>query len=105
LQWLARETHDAINAGSWPSERQDSREALFYYHAQGLARVLSVAKTTGMLDPLWINAQRHALFSTLAKRQRADGSWSGSQPDSCEDDPLVATSFALRALAQPARSL
>jgi hypothetical protein len=105
LQWLARETHDAVNAGRWPGERQDARDALFYYHAQGLGRVLSLAESIGGLDPLWISAERDALVSTLKKRQRSDGSWSGSQPDSCEDDPLVATSFALRALGQPARSL
>jgi hypothetical protein len=99
LRWLAREMHDAVNAGNWPVERQDAREALVYYHAQALARVLAFADAAGAVDRMWINAQRDALRSTLEKRQRPDGSWSGAQPDSCEDDPIVATSFALRALA------
>ena len=101
LRWLTREMHDAANAGNWPVERQDAREALFYYHAQALARVLCFAEAARALDRTWIRAQRDALISGLQKRQRPDGSWNGAQPDSCEDDPIVATSFALRALMVP----
>jgi hypothetical protein len=46
----------------------------------------------------WTTAQRGALAAGLCERQCSDGAWAGVQPDSCEDDPLVATSFALRAL-------
>jgi hypothetical protein len=98
LRWLARETHDAVNAGDWPISRQDTREGLIFYHAQTFARVLASADEGSAAEPVWITAQRNALRADLTQRQRPDGAWSGAQPDSCEDDPLVATSFALRAL-------
>jgi len=98
LGWLSRKTQNAENAGAWPVERQDARDALFFYHAQAFARVLAVVDEAKNIDSAWTTAQRGALAAGLCERQCSDGAWAGVQPDSCEDDPLVATSFALRAL-------
>jgi hypothetical protein len=39
------------------------------------------------------------LSAQLISRQRSDGSWSNPEPLVKEDDPLIATGFAMRALA------
>jgi hypothetical protein len=39
------------------------------------------------------------IAASLARTQRADGSWANSENLVKEDDPLIATAFAVRALA------
>ena len=42
---------------------------------------------------------RNDLTAELAKRQQADGSWTNKNPQWFENDPNLATSFALIALS------
>ena len=46
-------------------------------------------------DPRWARA----LAAELLRRQRADGSWRNPASEMREDDPIIATSFAVAALA------
>ena len=85
LSWLRR-----CGEGVWPAARTEAREALAFYHRQALAAVLADASTA---------AQQRALAEEVIACQAADGSWQGAAPASCEDDPLLATAFALRTLA------
>jgi hypothetical protein len=62
------------------------RDGLWYYYVASAAEFLP--------DPL-----RAELVQTLRQRQRPDGSWSNPEPLVKEDDPLIATPFALRAFA------
>ena len=43
---------------------------------------------------------RDRIADELIGKQRGDGSWSNAQPDMKEDDPLIATSFAIEALSR-----
>ncbi len=61
------------------------RDGLWYYYVASAAAVLDAE-------------QRDALVATLIGRQREDGSWSNPEPLVKEDDPLIATAFALRAI-------
>jgi squalene-hopene/tetraprenyl-beta-curcumene cyclase len=71
---------------------------LFYYYqlfgsalaASGMEKV-----TTKAGDENW----RHDLVAQLAKTQQADGSWVNSNKQFMENDPNLATSFALLALS------
>ena len=96
--WLREHAAGARHSGEWPADRVDDRESLRYYHAQALAAVLAVAaKSPSMQD--WAAEQRRALTADLLAEQRPDGAWEGVCPNSFEDDPLVATAFAIRALS------
>jgi hypothetical protein len=92
-RWLEAHATGFAHAGSWIASRESARTSLAFYHAQALARVLA------HFSARWADARREALGAQLLARQQADGSWQGTAPDSCEDEPLLATAFALRALA------
>jgi hypothetical protein len=94
-EWLRTHCHGLDSAGDWPAARAEAREALIYYQAQGLAAVL--ADLPPQSD--WANALRNSLVTGLLAKQADDGSWQGLAPDSCEDEPLLATAFAARSLA------
>ncbi|MEA3212954.1 MAG: hypothetical protein QOE70_6011 [Chthoniobacter sp.] len=98
FQWLRREASGARHGGDWPADRQDEQESLRYYHAQAFAAALSLASVSPELGD-WAAGQRRALTADLLTAQHSDGAWSGACPDSFEDDPLVATAFAVRALS------
>jgi rhamnogalacturonyl hydrolase YesR len=69
--------------------------SLAFYYSQALATVLKdIPEPAG-----WVRKLRAALSAKLIARQWEEGSWQGSAPDSCEDEPLLASAFALRALA------
>jgi hypothetical protein len=44
--------------------------------------------------------RREAIVAQLVSTQRADGSWRNESARMREDDPLIATSFALVALSE-----
>ncbi len=98
LAWLRQHAAGAEHSGTWPAGRSAERESLRYYHAQALAAVLPLTAATFSLRS-WAAAQQQALAADLLAAQRADGAWAGHCPDSFEDDPVIATAFALRALA------
>ncbi len=83
--WLRR-----CGEGRWSEGRTAARESLVFYHAQALAAALADQSDAARL---------RSLADDLIARQAGDGSWQGAAPASCEDDPLLATAFALRALA------
>ena len=90
LGWLRRNANGIEHGGAWPRERHAARESLRFYHAQGLAAV----------D---LDSPRRSLDEGLRGLQAPDGSWASVAPDSCEDEPLLATAFATRALSCLAR--
>ena len=96
--WLQRHAAGAHHSGTWAADRADERESFRFYHAQALTAVLRIASDIPTLRP-WAITQRAALTSDLIARQGPDGSWAGACPDSFEDDPLIATAFAMRALS------
>lgn len=92
--WLRANCAGLTHGGQWVAGRAGARASLVYYQSQALAVVLrDLPETTG-----WVRRFRASLTSELAARQGDDGSWEGLAPDSCEDEPVLATAFALRAL-------
>jgi hypothetical protein len=91
--WL--QAHFSANAppGRYASEREARRPALYYYYACSVARALRQAAGKEA------TAAAQSLAAPLLERQRDDGSWVNPQGFIREDEPLVATSFAMRALA------
>jgi hypothetical protein len=98
--WLQAHAAGAVHSGAWAADRADERESLVFYHAQAFSAALA-AISSGGSNKEWAQSQRSALQGDLLGSQRADGSWRGRCPDSFEDDPIVATAFAIRALLSP----
>jgi hypothetical protein len=93
-EWLRSHGEGLIHAGKWEAGREQGRASLVFYQAQALAAVLAGMEPV----PDWAVDALHALRLELPSSQSSDGSWQGAAPDSCEDEPLLATAFALRAL-------
>jgi len=70
----------------------------FYYYAR-------LASLLRYLPPEAIGPRRDALRAMLVEQQRADGRWENSTARMREDDPLIATAFALIALSEVSREL
>ena len=72
-------------------------DALFFYEAAATTRVWKQLKERGVENP-YLNARCHEILLTLIARQQADGHWENPLPWMLEDDPLIATTFALQTL-------
>ncbi|HYO24705.1 MAG TPA: hypothetical protein VEQ85_07125, partial [Lacipirellulaceae bacterium] len=77
-------------AGGPPS----ARHGLVFYYRASLARAMRLASDARF-------ARQHVpLAESLVAEQRADGSWANASALMREDDPLIATAWALCALSQ-----
>lgn len=98
LGWLQTYFSATDHPGHYPPEREALRPALYYYYACSAALALrksELKKAKSLRAPAWAEA----LADQLLARQGQDGSWVNPQGFIREDEPLVATSFAVRALA------
>jgi len=91
--WLVSRFSAAEHPGQYAASREHLRPALFYYYSASIAEALSIS-ARGSDAVNWIQP----LASALLDRQRPDGSWVNTAVDVREDDPLVATPLAIRAL-------
>lgn len=89
LRWLRINAHPELPAGFNNAARARYAEGLRYYYADAATRAFRAA-----------GQRREATFiGMLAKAQDADGSWRNAEPLVKEDDPQIATAFAVSALA------
>lgn len=72
---------------SWP-------DALRYYHLQAMARAASVSS-----DVKWASQINSDVSAYIAQAQREDGRFENKSALMREDDPIIATSFAIVALS------
>jgi len=92
-RWLASRFSAAEHPGQYAISREHLRPALFYYYSASVSEALCIS--AGGSDAVnWIEP----LSTALLDRQRSDGSWVNAAVDVREDDPLVATPLAMRAL-------
>ncbi len=94
-EWLRRNCKGLTHGGKWATGRAEARASLAFYQSQALASVLTdLPPGIG-----WARTLSESMTSALATKQGSDGAWQGWAPDSCEDEPLLASAFALRTLA------
>jgi hypothetical protein len=101
--WIEERFEGMNHPGTYPEERKSLQPALDYYYAASLARTGLGLETTRESPPLWKLSHEKVclrLARDLLARQQPDGSWHNSAVDVREDDPLIATSFALVALRE-----
>lgn len=83
LAWLQRHGQPVLPAGLEAPARQRYARGLRFYYAEAASQI---QRTTDWRTP-------------LLNEQRRDGSWINPEPLVKEDDPLIATALAIRALA------
>lgn len=95
LTWLSKRPALEVVPGfeALPAET-DWRRGLRFYYYYGLARILS------QLPAADRPGRRQALERILLKEQQADGRWQNESDRMRENDPLIATAFALSTLVQ-----
>jgi len=98
-QWLAQNLSVDTHPGRYAHDREAARPSLYYYYCHSLAEVLACQEAPSTLPGFDSRHWSRALAEALAQRQQADGSWVNAAVDVRENDPLVATAFAVRALA------
>jgi hypothetical protein len=94
--WLARNFRADTHPGNYVKAHEPNREAVYYYYAAAVSKVMRDhnIKTANGTD--WSTA----LAAELAGRQHRDGSWMNRVELVRENEPLVATSNAVSALAR-----
>jgi squalene cyclase len=95
LAWLVKNPALEVVPGfeGLPAETEWRRGLRFYYYC-GLARVLPA------LPQAERPARQQGIERILLKDQQADGRWQNESDRMRENDPLIATAFAVSALAQ-----
>lgn len=96
--WLERHFSATANPGAFEPIRAIERESTFFYYAWSVAhafRSLGLGTIATDAGPI---AWADALAAEMIRLQRPDGTWANRFTASKEDDPLVATSFAVGAL-------
>ncbi len=89
LAWLRANDQPVLPAGFSGAARQRYAEGLRYYYAESATRAFRAAGVRRTV-PFTLDLQRSQL---------AEGSWRNPEPLVKEDDPLIATAFAVTALA------
>jgi hypothetical protein len=104
-RWLVDHFSAESHPGDYPEDRGHLREAVFYYYTSSIAQAFSAltaqAHDSADLPPAW----PERLATALLSRQNTDGFWTNPAVDTREDDPLVATPLAMRALLTCQRAL
>ncbi len=96
--WLERHFSATTVPGTFEAAREPDRDATYFYYAWSVAHAFrSLGLRTIERDGRKVD-WGDELAAELARRQRPDGTWSNRFSASKEDDPLVATPFALGAL-------
>jgi hypothetical protein len=88
--WLERNFTLARVPGEYPPEREVSRDGAYYYYLWSFSHAMM---ESGVRER-W----PEALVGELERRIKSDGSFANTSLDMREDDPLIATSFAVAAL-------
>ncbi|MEO0586968.1 MAG: hypothetical protein AAF078_04945 [Planctomycetota bacterium] len=96
--WLVEHFRADTVPGDFAPDREPLRHGYYHYYAWSVShalRRLGVTHAGADRETSWAEQLALALLAT----QEPDGAWRNASTDGKEDDPLVATPFALSALA------
>ncbi len=100
LHWLKRHAEEWPHPGNWPEKRRDSARALAFYFAQMYTEVLACVSDVLTAHRPWCQSQMRSLTQRMCGQQKSDGSWANDEPESFEDDPVLATAMSVLTLAR-----
>ncbi len=99
LRWLERNFSASTVPGTFEGPREGERDATYFYYCWSLAHAFrSLGIRTFESNGRKVDWAAE-MAAELLRRRSPDGTWSNPFSASKEDDPLVATPFALAALA------
>jgi Prenyltransferase and squalene oxidase repeat len=99
LGWLQRNFSASTVPGTFEGSREQDRDATYFYYCWSLSHAFrSMGIRTFELNGRKVDWAGE-MATELLRRRRPEGTWSNPFSASKEDDPLVATPFALGALA------
>ena len=90
--WLKKHFRPDRHPGNYAKGMEANRNAVYFYYAMSAAKALREA---GPVERPWATE----LANELTRRPRPDGSWANQLDLVRENEPLVATSYAVMALA------
>lgn len=93
VEWLLRRFDPAHVPGDFTPAREPMRDGNYFYYLDAMTDAF---RRAAVPEDRWAPA----VAAELVRRQRADGSWQNLVSAGREDDPLVATAFAVRVLAR-----
>lgn len=92
-EWLSSSAPSAVSSiEDVTSQHSILRGGLDFYEAAAIARIANEFRDARMID------RSSRLIEIVLERQAQNGSWSNLDPRMREDDPMIATAFALNAL-------
>ena len=96
--WIRTRFDPERASGDYPEVRELQRASAYYYYAWTTSHALAAmgerSYRRGRTEVDW----PASLSQAILQRKRDDGSWSNPSGDLREDDPLIATPFAMAAL-------
>ena len=98
-RWMQDHFSATDHPGAYAPDRVAAQASVYFYYCQAMAEALADGPPV-VVNQEQRNAWAAALADALLVRQRPDGSWINTAVDVREDDPLVATSMAVGALAK-----
>jgi len=104
-QWLTAHFSVQQAPGAFDKEREHMRKALYYYYCNSAARALAASGVAEVGAEKARASWASLLAEHLLKQQAADGSWKNEVAEMREDDPLIATTFVVAALAHCRKAL
>lgn len=93
--WLVRNFDPASHPGKYVGPHEPNRDAVYFYYAASAARAFRVAKVTEAGGKPWAET----LAAALLAKQKPDGSWANDVALVRENEPVLATAYAIRTLA------
>jgi squalene-hopene/tetraprenyl-beta-curcumene cyclase len=99
VHWLERNFRADQHPGGFPAGSEPRRDALYFYYAASVSRALRAPGVDTLETPAGTVGWAGALATELIRRQQDDGSWSNPADSMRENDPLLATSWAVTALS------
>jgi hypothetical protein len=99
LAWIRRNYNWDENPGFVDSGKREGLQGLYYYYATAGRTLALYGDDAAGEGRSW----KDDLAAALLSRQREDGAWENGNDRWMEGMPLVATCFALQALAETAK--
>jgi hypothetical protein len=91
VAWLVANHRTDVNPGIGSGPLEGFAKAMRFYYRAGVAQVFAACGGP--------EGWREGLVAATLAEQRADGSFANGEPLQKEDDPVIATSFAVQALS------
>lgn len=105
IRWLEQNFDVSTNPGEFDEMREVERDAAYLYYCWSLAHAMRLLSIDEVQTPAGPVRWAEALAVQLLSLQNEDGSWTNRLTMMKEDDPILATSFAVAALSRCAEQL